>query len=146
MATREILSISTLTPDRLSINIDGRSYELADPDDLGIEEIVKLDKLYREISEIEAMEREATEEDARNLAVLLDKLARVLLLECPEEVHSRLNDNKRLLIFKAFEEAVGGEKRAKPQPQNRAQRRQIGGRKSRSAKSSTVETRKVGST
>jgi len=141
---REILNIDTLTPDRLRINIDGREYELVDRDDLGLEEIVKLNKLSTDITRLQNLD-EFTPEDARELSMHLEALCRLLILDCPEEVHARMKDRHRVALFQAFDTAVG-ERSPATQPPNRKQRRSIGANKSRSANASTAVAPKNGGT
>lgn len=117
---KQILEINTLIPDRLAINIDGRLYELRDKAEIGIEDLFTLQLLYDEVIQIQNLEAEKiTPEVGKELSIAMDKLCRLLLIDCPDAVHSKLQDYHRMAIFKVFQQAAGEE----TQPPNRKTRR-----------------------
>lgn len=121
---KQILELSTLTPDRLAVNIDGKLYEIKDRSEIGVENLVTLQSLYNEIERLRNYSAdELDEEVGRVLSFQMDKLCRLLLMNCPEEIHRKLQDSHRLSIFMAFQQAVGGENMQQTQPLNRRQRR-----------------------
>lgn len=120
---KQILEISTLTPDRLAINIDGRLYELKDRDEMGVENLITLQKLYNEVMGVQQLSAdEIDEEVGRTLAHALDKFCRLLLIDCPDDVHNKMKDHHRLQIVHAFQ-AAAGDVQTTTQPQNRTARR-----------------------
>lgn len=119
----KILEINTLIPERLAIDIDGKLYEIRDKNEFGIENIVRLNSLHKEVTAIQSAE-DLTEEDAVNLSTAMDKFCRLLLIDCPDEVHSKLKDHHRLAIFQVFQGAVGDSQ--PPATMNRKARRNIG--------------------
>ena len=150
MAGKTILNLSTLDPDRIAINIDGTRYELNAREDFGIRELTRLEHRYKAIQRLQDLKPEDfTEDDAVILEQTMDEFCRMLLRDCPDEIHARLKDGHRLMIFGAFQQAAGDDQTTAPPPSqtvNRAGRRQIGAKSSSRSATSTTGRSTSGST
>lgn len=139
---KKLLDISTLEPDRLSIGIDGRLYYLRAREDFGLRELVKLQALYSQIL-TQSSNAEPDEETIEELSAALDKFCRLLIMDCPDEIHDKMQDQHRLAIAQAFTLAIGAES---PTP-NRATRRakkSTSERQYQDSKDSMAAVRKTG--
>jgi len=97
---RNILELSTLT-ERSTVTIDGKAYELINPEGLSIVDTNRVGKWGMRVQELYRDLENRSEEEIQELASLLDRLCR-LLLPAPDEVHARLTDNQRLSVATVF--------------------------------------------
>jgi hypothetical protein len=123
---KKILELDALVPDRLAVEITSefegtKLYELKDKSEIGIENLVTIGKTYKEITRIQNLtEEEFDEAAAQQLSFEMDKFCKLLILDCPNEVHRELQDHHRMRIIEAFRQAVG---EVQPLTMNRSQKR-----------------------
>jgi hypothetical protein len=114
----KLLDLSTVDPERPLIAIDGQGYEMALPEDFGLLELGRLERLRSTVSGIMARKDGFTEDDAQKMARALDEFTGMVLPSLPADVRARLRDSQRLAILEAFLQAA--EARGKPLPQRAA--------------------------
>lgn len=103
-----LLDLSTLEPDRPLVKIDGKTYEMAIPDDFGIREMARLRKMGRRIQALEGQD-ELADEELDELAHALDECCAMALPGCPDEVRAKLTDTQKAKVVRAFGERVAEE-------------------------------------
>lgn len=139
---KTLLSLDTLVV-RNRIVIDGVSYEVNRPEDLGA---VPGAKMRQNAALILKMQRENFGDDVEEVAAVCDALdvaVRAILRGCPEEVHDRLSDNMRLQIVQRFLIAAGLLKEEDPAAGPLAAP-PIGAKSSRASRGSTASHRRAG--
>jgi hypothetical protein len=96
-----VLDLSTETPDRPVIRIDGKDYHLAIADDFTFAEFTWLAREGSKFGDLWAAENTNGE-----LEKQLDKLCRMAFHDIPDEVYEKLNDGQKLQVLNVFTEAV----------------------------------------
>lgn len=112
--SQRVLDLQTLDPERPVIAIDGQTYELQLPDDFGLVELARIQRLQATVAEIMSRTDDLTEDDAAGLEQALDAFTALVLPGVPLDVRARLRDSQRLAIIGAFREAAAA--RGKPRP------------------------------
>ena len=102
-----LLDFSLIEPERPFIRIDGTNYELAMPEDFGIIERARLEKLQRRAAELHQRVEDLSEEDAAELVRVVEQLVALVVPTMPADVRSRLRDLHKLRIIEVFLRAVG---------------------------------------
>ncbi|MPZ49689.1 MAG: hypothetical protein GEU75_10410 [Dehalococcoidia bacterium] len=147
---KNILNLETLNPERLQITIDGKAYEINAVEDLGIEPMLQVQDLHRRYIDLVTIGatpgHEYTVEEGAAISLAMDQMCRILIRDCSEEVHARLQDNHRIAILSAFKEATGQSlPPVQPPAPNRAARRSIGVKPSPRSSASTAASPTAGS-
>lgn len=96
MAQKTLLDITTETPERACIKIDGAVYELRTKDDLGLREDAEFRAMH------EAFEKSEASKDWKEMAAVLDRMILGAVIGLPVEVLAKLSDPKKLKIVQAF--------------------------------------------
>lgn len=142
MATEEpLLDLKTVTG-KFHIRIDGVPHFLAHPDSLTLRQWTQLETLAPRIAVLTLAVGKGdtvSEDDERELSVLLDKAARIVL-DAPEVVHEKLMDMHRAAIMNAFFR-LRLEGRT---TETTTEAAKIGAKSSRVSKGSTAALRKAG--
>jgi len=97
---RNILELATLT-ERSTITVDGKAYDLINPEELSIVDTHRVGKWGARVQELYADLGNRGEDEIKELASLLDRLCRLLWL-APAEVHDHLTDTQRLSVVTVF--------------------------------------------
>lgn len=160
-APRRSLEINTAIPDRELIKIDGRSYELADASDFGIDDQLYIERAINMFNRLKNDE-DFTDEQMAQAKLYVRQAAKLVLLKHPiidQEIElvdedgkgtgvfrHRVTDNQCLQIVEYFgAEAATTPSTVKPRSKKAANKsRQTGANKSRGSKNSTAATRKRG--
>lgn len=136
--SKPLLSLSTLDPKRPTIEIDGQKYECAVAEDFGIVQHARLERLIREIRNVQGMSEDETEEQAEERAIAAEGACRkaitIIMPDLPSELLAKLKLSHLLAILSAytdFIQAAGTANQVKPLP-NRT-----GAKSSRASKGST---------
>jgi hypothetical protein len=136
MAGTIIRSLSTALADRVYVEIDGSQYGLRQPMEF---ELVDLNRLQRMQREVQAGIDETTTAGSAELHAMLDECARMVLIDCPDDVHARLRDMHRLAIISSFSQAA-----EKPEYTERATEQMTSTRGSRRSAASTEAMSTIG--
>jgi hypothetical protein len=97
------LQITTEAHSRVKIAIDDKMYELANARDLDLtEQCVVMRTLARSDWLAGENTAEATDEQIDLLSKDVERSARMLLLECPEDVYVKLTDDDKVKIVLCF--------------------------------------------
>lgn len=118
MPQKKLLELSTLLPDRLFVTIDSVDYELKAKEEFGFENLAQLQALLNQVQFVQNA-ASITAEEARDLSDAMDKFLRLILIDCPDEIHKRLRDAQRLEIFNVFQQAIGAQDTQKPNRKTR---------------------------
>lgn len=137
---KPLLELSTLAPERPYITIDGQRYEMVIPDDFGLIEQARLQRLGRQVDDMRLNERDVTEEEATRLGGMLREMVATVMPSLPEDVAGRLTDTMCLSIVTVFTEAAG----LTPPKKNRRARRRTGASLSPASSASTAAGRATG--
>lgn len=97
---RPVLNLDTQSPPE-HVTIDGVGYDLRAAGDLSIQQTVRLMQLTPRHDDLIARQATLTEDEFTELGALLKRIV-PLILEAPDDVHARLNENQRLQIVVAF--------------------------------------------
>lgn len=116
MGGRPLLELSTLSPERPNIVIDGTAYELAVPSDFGLREQARLLRLQRAVEPLQGAD-DPSDEEVEAAAQALEEITRLLVRGAPAEVLARLTDGQRIQIAQAFTEAASPKTDAAPPDQ-----------------------------
>lgn len=134
---KPLLELSTLAPERPHITIDGERYPIALPEDYGLVDQAKMQRLQREAlaaqEEIQHSPDDVGEETATRMGDLLRRMVTMVLPGLPEEIAAKLTDAHRLRIIEVFMQAVS----PAPNRQARRTRRRTGATSSRGSSAST---------
>lgn len=80
---------------------DGKSYELLNPDELGLVEHTRIRHRYRRLADLNAKD-EITEEDAEQLTRAATDLVTTICPDVEEDVLADLHDGKKVSILEAW--------------------------------------------
>lgn len=143
---KPILTISTLSPDRPEVSIDGRLYEMLLPEDFGLRDQAKLRAMYAKWLDLYDLDpEELTEEQAARLSELLREFVWMVIPGVAEESRERAKDRHLIPLMEAFGQAIGATPATPTQAPNRASRRTTG-KSSRRSNASTAATPTAGLT
>lgn len=95
-----ILSLTTLAPERPTVEIDGTLYELHVLDDFSIEEQHRLTVDGNEYDRLWSSENLTSKQEKR-LSLLLNRMFEMVLI-APPEVKAKLNPSQRSQVVLAF--------------------------------------------
>lgn len=109
---KPLLDLSTL--ERPTISIDKEDYLLMRPEDFGLRESVRIDRLRHELHDVMSRPENLSDEDVLTVAGALDDLVRMILPDVPLEVFAKLRDGQKLRIVEAFSTLVTPGVRATP--------------------------------
>jgi hypothetical protein len=92
-----VLDLSSLVPERKCVRFkkDGPEYEMVLPSELSLEQRSVLFAIQRKMTKLnrKGMDRgDLSKEELRQLTILNDKAARLILVDVPEEEFNELND------------------------------------------------------
>lgn len=104
----QVLKLSTTEFDRPTIEIDGDSYEMRAPDELGVEMMISLQELGEKITE----NKENIEKMARHVAESVD----VVMVALPTDVRDKLTVRQQGRIISTFTNLVGDDNSASQAP------------------------------
>lgn len=107
MAT-QLLDLSTVDPERPLVAIDGVSYEMQLPDDFGLVELARLQRLQRKVADIMGHTDDLSDGDVQSMAAALDGFATLVLPSVPTDVRAKLRDAQKMAIIEAFRKAAVG--------------------------------------
>lgn len=148
-----ILSLSTLAPERVAIDIDGHNYYMRTEDEFGLRDIALLDKFRQQYGSL--VERANFSPGSMNLDQVaqlesaLPQLTRLYLM-APEELIAKLTTQQQMAIFVSFSQALGRDGLPPATQEQLAatnrQTRRTGARSSRASAASTAASRPRGST
>lgn len=106
-APTQVLELSTETPDREVIRIDGEAYELATMTDLTLGDQLRVARSmprFQKIGTAEGVES-LTDEEIEQIDADVRWTVRKLVLEAPDEVLDKLRDEQLLSIISCFKGA-----------------------------------------
>ena len=109
---KPILDLSTL--EQPTISIDKQDYSLMRPEDFGLRESVRLERLRKIVAAVMNQTGEIADEDVLAMADALDELVRMVLPGLPDDVFGKLRDGQKLKIVEAFSTLVTPGVRATP--------------------------------
>lgn len=109
---KPILDLSTL--EQPTISIDKQDYSLMRPEDFGLRESVRLERLRKTVAGVMNQTGEIADEDVLAMADALDELVRMVLPGLPDDVFGKLRDGQKLKIVEAFSTLVTPGVRATP--------------------------------
>jgi hypothetical protein len=136
-ATRHLLDLSTLEPERQTIRIDGEVYELALPGDFGLAGQARIARLQRLTSGLVAVDDDMTDDQVDVMVGAVDALVTMIVRGLGAETLAKLRDHQKLAIIQAFLPAAPTAT-ASPQPSRRARPPSTGGKSSRGSTGSTA--------
>ncbi len=132
--------------ERAWVEIYGEPYFIRDRDELGLEDLAKLDAIVREYGTLIQRAHEGQElsvADGKRLDPALDQVCRVFL-EAPDKVHDELKPGQRLRLVLAFNSALPPASETAPRPMNREQRRSMPASSRPRSNASTAATPSAG--
>lgn len=121
-----LLEVSTLAPTRFTITVkhkqhpDGKLYELIQVDELSLEQQAELGERGDQLEKVHQKGKRLTVPEARKLALVLDKMIEVIVLELPEEVRESMSEQSKILIVEAFMNASPDTRAALAKAKDRA--------------------------
>jgi hypothetical protein len=119
-----VLELSTLAPDRPTISVDDKMYELAVMDDFGIDEQQALTRDGAEFDALWNSNDELSKADKQRLKMLLDRMFERVVLEMPKTVKAKMKDGLRGQIVMAFTlaplAAAAAREQAREEAENKA--------------------------
>ena len=105
----DIFELSTQA-ERPQFRVDGETYHFRLRDDMSLKESAfmiwagkRIDKLQQELQDTE----EWDEQKADELEELLDRCAKIMTHDLPDEIRQKLNDMQKTQLLQAFLETVG---------------------------------------
>ncbi len=104
--SKHLLDLSTLEPERPTIAVDGISYEMAVREDFGLLEQARYNRLQREADAIRDKGDDAAEDDALQMAGILDQIVALLVPHLPTDLRAKLRDQQKWSILAAFGKAA----------------------------------------
>lgn len=111
MATTPILHLTAPDPTtRPTVRIDQVEYELRMTNDLTLHQYKTLERISPRIGAL-IIQETLTEDEGVEARALLDQACRIAL-DAPVEIHDRLNDVNRVLVYKVFIELCSPSLRA----------------------------------
>jgi len=112
-----ILTLATLV-ERPLIRVDKVDYALRLPDDFGLVELVRIQRMQRTLAGLldAAPERELAEGEIERVAALLDELVALIVPDLPQAARGRLRDAQRLAVVQVFQTAAGAAQAARRPP------------------------------
>lgn len=99
-----LLTLDTLA-ERATVRIDGTDYEMQTPEDFGLADLARIQRLQGDLSGL----TERTDLDDAEIARLvnvLDAFTAMVLPGMPDDVRARLRDGQKLAIIRAFQAAT----------------------------------------
>jgi hypothetical protein len=109
---KPLLDLSTL--EQPTISIDKQDYSMMRPEDFGLREGVRLERLRKTVAGVMNQTGEIADEDVLAMADALDELVRTILPDLPADVFAKLRDGQKLKIVEAFSTLVTPGVRATP--------------------------------
>lgn len=110
---KPLLELETLTERPVVVIKSGtgrarkaEQFEMISPAEFSLVDEHRFGRLAQRFSAIYQQDQDLSEEAAAELGRILDESVR-LVLRAPEEVHARLTDRHRALIFQAFSQLTG---------------------------------------
>lgn len=120
MASKPVLDLGSLNPERPFIRIDGSPYRMKVPMDIDLVTLSRLTGIDQRLAP-KARKAKPTEKDARELSEAIDEGVGLIMYDkIPGEVLGKLNEIAKLAILDAFPLASA---RAGSQPNRAARRR-----------------------
>lgn len=112
-----LLDIETEMPERPIIAIDKKPYQLATPHDLDLEmQCLVVRTMNRSLWMDSDTAADVTDEQIASLAADIERCARALLLDCPEEVYAKLSSEHKTAVVSSFVLGPAKKSRSKSQP------------------------------
>lgn len=115
-APTQVLELSTDTPDRETIRIDGEAYQLATMSDLTLGDQLRVARsmpLFQKIATATGVES-LTDEQIDQIDADVRWTVRKLVLEAPDEVLDKLRDEQLLAIISCFKGAGTAARKTTP--------------------------------
>jgi hypothetical protein len=109
---KALLDLSTL--EQPTISIDKQDYSLMRPEDFGLRESVRLERLRKTVAAVMNQTGEIADDEVLAMADALDELVRMVLPSLPDDVFGKLRDGQKLKIVEAFSTLVTPGVRATP--------------------------------
>jgi hypothetical protein len=106
MAQKALLELTTDAPERATIKVDGKEYQLRAREDLGLKEDAEFRRTMKEFGD------GGPDTDWPKMARLLDGLVRTAVLDIPDEVLAKLKDVQKVRIVEAFTKEVVSSRQA----------------------------------
>jgi len=123
MSKQQLLSLSTLDPERPVIEIDGQNYECAVAEDFGVIQHTRLERLIRKAQQLRDIAQAETDEDAEERAQEAEDACRkavaIIMPTLPAAILAKLRLTHLFGIMKAytdFIQAVGKLNQPEPLP------------------------------
>jgi hypothetical protein len=96
------------TQERDVIAIDGKQYEILQPDDFGLADLAAIRRAYRTVVSVQGKsEDDLTDDDIEQLGKALDAVTQKVIPDMPAEVLARLRDGQKLQIVATFTKLAG---------------------------------------
>lgn len=95
-----VLDLQTLV-ERPKIHIDDDEYEILSPQELSVVDHQEFASMGRAMDRLEAKNK-LTDKDKARLSDLLTDLSDRIMVDIPDEIRRKLNDNHRLAVIEAF--------------------------------------------
>ena len=115
---KQLLSLSTLAPERPVIAIDGQQYECAVPDDFGVTEYTRFQRLFSQAQDLQQSPENETEEQAIARAVEAEsvcrKAVRLIMPDLPTELLGKLRLTHLLAILGSYTDFIKAARAANP--------------------------------
>lgn len=102
-----VLTLETLV-ERPVVCVDKADYALRLPDDFGLVELARIERMQGTLGGLLASAPDLSEGQIEQMAGILGELVGLVLPEMPAAVAGRLSDAQRLAIIRAFQGAAGG--------------------------------------
>jgi hypothetical protein len=103
---KPLLDLDTLEHDVIAI--DGKQYEIMQPDDFGLADLAAIRRAYRTVLAVQGKaEADLTDDDLEQLAKALDAVTQKAIPSMPAEVLARLRDGQKLQIVATFTKLAG---------------------------------------
>ena len=108
----KILTLDLLDPERPSVQIEGKMYEMRIVSDFGIRDVAKMKKISRKVTVTdEEISNTESDEEADNKIVgmidSIDEFVRMVLPSLPEETLVKLKDSHKIGIMQFFTDQAG---------------------------------------
>lgn len=117
---KQLLSLSTIAPERPVIAIDGQQYECAVPDDFGVTEYTRFQRLFSQAQQLQQSPEGETEEQAIARAVEAEgvcrKAVRLIMPDMPADMLGKLRLSHLLAILSSYTDFIKAARAANPAP------------------------------
>lgn len=99
-----LLELSTLAPERPTVLIDGKLYELATANDLGLGDQQFMFSRGRRLAELMELPKLASAQ-AKELTMIVDKMLHLAVRDLPDAIAEKLSAMQKIQLVTAFTKA-----------------------------------------